>query len=220
MKTAGVYFNYKKAAIIGLVLGLFLNLLMAGGEILFYLKFKWTATVDADNGSISYNEGSNASSFDVAVKLTNNKGSIGYTATSTTYKLIFKDKSENIVGEQTVVYNEPIGMFVKKLNVTFGEGGDYPAVTGKVAKVNAEIVDVTFENTAKHSGAESPIKFILSHWWYPLLTLISILAIMGVLLIMESDPPLILNVLEGVLIIVGCIAAVIGTIPIVYAFFM
>ena len=218
MKAFGVYYNYKKAAIIGILIGILLAAIMGGAEALFYFKMEDKVNATAKFDDIVYNEESNTSSFKMDVKLENAKRGVGTVATSATYKLIFKTKGGETLGEQEVTVNEAFE--TREESYTYGEGGDFGAITGKLGAVDIEVTNATYMNAAAHSGAESTLQFLISHWYFPLLVLAMILLMMVVFLIMESDPPLIVNVIEWILMIVAVVAGAIGIVPVVYSFFI
>ena len=218
MKAFGIYYNYKKAAIIGILIGILLAAIMGGAEALFYLKMEDKVNATAKFDDIVYNEESNTSSFKMDVKLENAKRGIGTVAISATYKLIFKTKGGETLCEQEVTVSKAFE--TREESYTYGEGGDFGAITGKLGAVDIEVTNATYMNKAAHSGAESPLQFLISHWYFPLLVLAMILLMMVVFLIMESDPPLIVNVIEWILMIVAVVAGAIGIVPVVYSFFM
>ena len=218
MKAFGVYFNYKKAAFIGILVGILLAALMGGIEAFIYVKMADEVNAKVNINDIVYNEESNTSSFKADIKLENAKRGVGTVATSASFKLIFKTKGGEALGEQEITVSEAFE--TREESYTFGEGGDFGAITGKLGAVDIEVTDATYMNKAAHSGAESPLQYIISNWIFPLLVLLMILLIMVVFLIMESDPPAIVSVIEWILMIVAVVAGAIGIVPIVYSFFM
>ena len=214
--------NYKKWALIGLIFGIVLNILMMVGEVFLYKYWGKTVTsqVSEFNG-VTYNETTNTSSFNLKVKFTNNSGSIGKTATSTTYVLAFKDKNGTILGEKTLVMEDDIGIKITTIDVSFGDGMQYPAVEGKISTVTATTIDVVYENSAKLTGASNPLEFMIKKWIFPLFILISLALFTLSFVIMEWDPPAIVSIIgEWGFMIVGVFLGCIGSIAIISSFFI
>lgn len=118
-----------------------------------------------DHGTVTYNDVDKVSSLDVDVRLRTVFINFKFRAANTVYKLIFLDKDDNVLAEHTAVHKDALTAKKTDFTVTFGEGGDHPAVAGKVDDVEIEVVGFDLLNFAEAEGFDSRKEYLKKHGW-------------------------------------------------------
>jgi hypothetical protein len=136
-------------------------------------------------GTVVYSEETNSSSFSLNLNTSYNDFSY-YTATEVAYKFIFKDVDGSVLSEQTIA--SPEDLTKNAMSFTFAFGTDTsPAITGKVASVGVELVNVNYVNRIAYEGGSVGMKYIFENWYILLLLVASFVLILAVAYLFEMD---------------------------------
>lgn len=158
-------FSLKKILLLALVFFIILEGALLGICALINSNQSLRIVSKVDHGTVTYNDVDKVSSLDVDVSLKTGFINFKFRAANTVYKLIFLDKNDNVLAEHTAVHKDALTSEKSKFTVTFGEGGDHPAISGKVDDVKIEVVGFDFLNFAEAEGFDSRKEYLQKHGW-------------------------------------------------------
>ena len=158
-------FSLKKILLLALVFFIILEGALLGICALINSNQSLRIVSKVDHGTVTYNDVDKVSSLDVDVRLRTVFINFKFRAANTVYKLIFLDKNDNVLAEHTAVHKDALTAKKTDFTVTFGEGGDHPAISGKVDDVEIEVVGFDFLNFAKAEGFDSRKEYLKKNGW-------------------------------------------------------
>lgn len=138
----------------GKIIGSIVLMLVVIGLLLGFTFYKYKnpsdLKADADFEDESYDAESGTTSLTCEVEIKNPNHKFGRMVTDFAYVISFKGSDGMTLREERINPLQSINSEDYEAELVFGNGGDYPAIEGKVAKVSVSVTDVAYENISRY----------------------------------------------------------------------
>ena len=177
--------NWKRMTLVGVLIFILMQTVYAVIGVLWMNRDTHNIKISQKIDTVSYNETTNSSSFDLKLDINYNDFSY-YTATDVSFNIVFKDSEGSTLAEKIVACPEALTTQTPNFTFSFGNETE-PAITGKVASAEVSVANATFVNRVVYEGGATGWAYIFEHWITILLALASLVLIIIARYSMELD---------------------------------